>query len=160
MEWPSVDSCADHEVYIDISCKSGDSGAVLTANEMVVLQNTLEEMGWKQQPSPIQCDNSTTLGYTNQTSVSRKLTSWDLRFKWLRCRAAQDQFRIYWGSSKKNMDITTQIITRPATINPRGTWVLQDCVGVGLYFWNNWSVTKTFQQGCVGPLILESYQDP
>ena len=32
------------------------------------------------------------------------------------------------------MGMTKQNITRPATMNPRETWALQDCVDVGLYF--------------------------
>ena len=89
--------------YILTSAAEAETAALfLTAKEMVALRNTLEEMGWKQPPSPLQCDNSTAVGYTNQTIVSKKSKSWDLRLRWLRCRAAQDQFRIYWDSGKNN----------------------------------------------------------
>ena len=40
--------------------------------------------------------------FTNQTIVSKKIKPSDLRLKWLRCRSAQDQFRIYWDSGKNN----------------------------------------------------------
>ena len=75
---------------------------LLTAKEMLALPNTLEEMGWKRPPLPLQCDNSTAVGYTNHTIVSKNSKSLDLQLKWLRCRAAQDQFRIYWDSGKNN----------------------------------------------------------
>ena len=39
----------------------------LTAKEMVPLRNTLEEMGWKLPPSPLQSEKSTTGGMTNAT---------------------------------------------------------------------------------------------
>ena len=89
--------------YILTSAAEAETAALfLTAKEMVALRNTLEEMGWKQPPSPLQCDNSTAVGYTNQTIVSKKSKYWDLRLRWLRCRAAQDQFRIYWDSGKNS----------------------------------------------------------
>ena len=89
--------------YILTSAAESETAALfLTAKEMAALQNTLKEMRRKQPPFPLQCDNSIAVGYTNQTIVSKKSKSWDLRLKWLRCRAAQDQFRIYWDSSKNN----------------------------------------------------------
>jgi len=89
--------------YILSSAAEAETAALfLTAKEMVSLRNTVEEMGWKQPASPLQCDNSTSVGYTNKTIVSKKSKSWDLRLLWLRCRAAQDQFRIYWDKGKNN----------------------------------------------------------
>ncbi|KAL7425592.1 hypothetical protein ACHAXH_000063, partial [Discostella pseudostelligera] len=35
----------------------------ITAREMIPLRNALEEMGWKQPPSPVQTDNSTATGF-------------------------------------------------------------------------------------------------
>ena len=89
--------------YILSSAAEAETAALfLTVKEMVSLRNTLKEMGWKQPASPLQCDNSTAVGYTNKTIVSKKSKSWDLRLLWLRCRAAQDQFRIYWDKGKNN----------------------------------------------------------
>ena len=89
--------------YILSSAAETETAALfLTAKEMVSLRNTLEEMGWKQPESPLQCDNSTAVGYTNQTIISKKSKSWDLRLRWLRCRVAQDQFRIYWDKGRNN----------------------------------------------------------
>ena len=47
----------------------------LTAKEMVPLQNTLTEMGWKQPLTPLQSDNSTAVGMTNRTLIPRKSKS-------------------------------------------------------------------------------------
>ena len=58
--------------YILSSAAEAETAALfLTATEMVSLRNTLDEMGWKQPPSPLQCDNSTAVGYTNQTIISK-----------------------------------------------------------------------------------------
>jgi hypothetical protein len=59
------------------------------ATEMVPLRNALEEMGWKQPRSPIQVDNSTAEGYVNNTIVTKRLKSIDMRINWLKDRESQ-----------------------------------------------------------------------
>ena len=59
-------------------------------------------MVWKQRPSPLHYDNSTAVGMTNCTLISRKSKYWYLRLSWVRCREAQNQFRIYWYKSPNN----------------------------------------------------------
>jgi len=59
--------------YVMSSAAEAETAALyLTAKEMVPLRNALDAMGWKQPPSPIQCDNSTAVGVTNVTLVPRK----------------------------------------------------------------------------------------
>ena len=67
--------------YIMLSAAAAEMAALfLTAGEMVSLQNTLDEIGWKQP------------GYTNQTIVSKKSKQWHLRLRCLRCKAAHGGF--------------------------------------------------------------------
>ena len=73
--------------YVVSSAAEAEMTALfLTAKEMVPLQNTLTEMGWKQPPSPLQSNNSTAVGMNNATLIPKKSRSWDLRLNWLRCR--------------------------------------------------------------------------
>ena len=74
----------------------------ITAQAMVSQRNTLEEMGWKQPPSPIQTDNSEAAGVVNNTIVPRKLKAMDRRMYWLRYRNSQGQFRYYWAPGLLN----------------------------------------------------------
>jgi hypothetical protein len=60
-------------------------------------------MGWKQPRSPIQTDNSTASGFVNDTIVHRRIKMLWMRLHWLRCRAAQGQFRFYWDKSGFNL---------------------------------------------------------
>ena len=60
------------------------SGIFICAKVMIPLQNTLMEMGWPQTPSPVQCDNSTTIGVTNKNMVKNVLKSMDMRLWWIR----------------------------------------------------------------------------
>ena len=41
----------------------------ITARDMVPMRNTLAEMGWPQPKSPVQTDNSTTVGSVNDTII-------------------------------------------------------------------------------------------
>ena len=61
-------------------------------------------MGWPQTNSRIQCDNSTSIGITNNTMVNKILKSMDMRLWWLRCRDFQDQLRYYWAPGNQNLD--------------------------------------------------------
>ena len=74
----------------------------ITAREMIPHRQTLIDMGWPQPKSPIQTDNSTAAGVTNNTIVPRRSKMMDMRFWWLRCRESQDQFRYYWDAGSKN----------------------------------------------------------
>ena len=74
----------------------------MTAKDMVPLCQTLIEMGWPQPKTPVQVDNSTAVGVTNQTIVPKRTKSMDMRFHWLRCREAQGQFRFYWAPGPTN----------------------------------------------------------
>ena len=68
-------------------------GFFTIAKKMVPLPQALIEMGWPQPQNPIQCNNSTVVGVTNETIVPRKTKSMDMKFHWLRYRESQQQFR-------------------------------------------------------------------
>ena len=79
------------------------SALYLAAREMVPLRNTLEEMGWPQPKSPIQTDNSTAVGFTNDTIITRRIKMLCMRLHWLRCRESQGQFKFYWDRGSNNL---------------------------------------------------------
>ena len=74
----------------------------LAAREMVPLRNTLVEMGWPQPHSPIQTDNSTAVGFTNDRIITRHIKMLCMRLHWLRCRKAQGRFKFYWDKGSNN----------------------------------------------------------
>ena len=89
--------------YVVSSAAEAEMTALfLTAKDMVPLRNTLQEMGWKQPPSPLQSENSTVVGMTHSTLIPGRSKNWDLRLNWLRCREAQQQFRTYWDKGANN----------------------------------------------------------
>ncbi len=73
------------------------------AQEMVPLHNSLNEMGWIQPCSPIQVDNSTAVGYVNNTIIAGRIKSLEMQLSWLKCRELLDQFRIFWDKGSHNL---------------------------------------------------------
>ena len=96
--------------FVISSASEAELGAIfITAQEMVAMRNTLEEIKWTQPKSPIQTDNSASAGVVNNTIVPSKLKTMDRRLHWLRCRESQGQFLYYWASGSLNWgDYTTK----------------------------------------------------
>jgi hypothetical protein len=74
----------------------------IATRKMVPHQQTLIDTGWPQPQSPIQTDNSTAIGVTNKTIVSKQSNMMDMRLWWLQCRCSQNQFCCYWDAGSKN----------------------------------------------------------
>ena len=74
----------------------------LNARDAVPLITTLNEMNHQQGPVPIQFDNLASTGILNDTVAQRRSKAMDMRFYWLRDRAAQKQFHIFWRKGNDN----------------------------------------------------------
>ena len=68
-----------------------------------VLRNTLEDMGHKQPPTPVQIDNSTTAGFVQRTIKVKRSKAFDMRFYWIQDRVDQKQFLVYWRPGRLNL---------------------------------------------------------
>jgi hypothetical protein len=89
--------------FVMVSAAKSELAALfVTAREMIPHRQTLITMGWPQPKSPIQTDNSTAAGVTNNTIVPRRAKMIYMRLWWLRCRRSQDQFCYYWDGGSKN----------------------------------------------------------
>jgi hypothetical protein len=64
---------------------------------------TLEELGHKKPPTPMETDNTTATGYSNGTTKQKRTKSMDMRFYWIKDRVKQGQFHVYWGPGFKNL---------------------------------------------------------
>ena len=79
------------------------AGLFTIAKKMILLRQSLTEMGWPQPKTPIQCDNAIAVSVANKTIIPRKTKSIDMNFHWLRCRESQRQFRFFWAAGKLNL---------------------------------------------------------
>jgi hypothetical protein len=75
----------------------------INAKEGAVLRTTLEELGHKQPPTPMETDNSTATGYSNGTIKQKRTKAMVKRFYWIKDRVKQGQFNVYWGRGFQNL---------------------------------------------------------
>ena len=75
----------------------------INGQEAVALRNCLEAMGFPQPATPLKTDNTTACGILNNTMKQKRSKAIDVRFYWLRDRAQQGQFYIFWDSGKNNL---------------------------------------------------------
>ena len=81
------------------------SAIFITAQEMVTMRQTLEEMKCPQPKPPIQKDNSAAAGIVNNTIVPRNLKTTDRRIHWIRCREAQGKSHFLLGQREFKMGV-------------------------------------------------------
>jgi len=85
------------------SAAGAELGALfMNAQGAVALRGCLGAMGYPQPPTPMETDNNTANGTTNNTMEQKRSKAIDMRFYWLRDRVNQGQSYIYWGSGKTN----------------------------------------------------------
>jgi hypothetical protein len=75
----------------------------INAKTAVSMQCTLEEMGHLQMRTPIQTNNSAAHALLSNKIATKALKAMDMRFHWLRCHKAQDQYRFYWRPGTQNL---------------------------------------------------------
>ena len=78
-------------------------GLFMNAQEAVPERTTLIEMGHPQPPTAPKTDNSTADGILNGTVKQKRSKALVMKFYWLKDRATQGEFRIYWAPGAKNL---------------------------------------------------------
>ena len=69
----------------------------------VGIRNALTGLGHPQQRTDVITDNSTANSFVHSEMRVKRSKSWDMRYNWLRDRAAQRQFKIRWDKGIHNM---------------------------------------------------------
>ena len=75
----------------------------INARETVPMRRTLEEMGHPQPRTPLQTENIADHSVVTNNVKPRRIEAMDMRFYWLRDRAAQEQFQYYLRPGSKNL---------------------------------------------------------
>ena len=94
------------QIIINVMSSAAEAklaGLLICSKEMVPLWKALIEMGWPHQNSPIQCDNSTSVGVANETVIPQETKPMGIQFHWLSCRDSQGQFRYFWAPGSLNL---------------------------------------------------------
>jgi hypothetical protein len=112
------------------SAAESEVGALfVNSQEAIPIRYALEELSHPQPPTPIQTDNSTAAGYSNNTIKQKRSKAMDMHFSWLQRRERQRQFIIYWQPGSENLgDCHTKHHSashhrrmRPHFLQPTGT---------------------------------------
>jgi hypothetical protein len=86
------------------SATESEFGALFyNAKDAAPLRTALIEMGHPQGATPIQCDNACAVGIVHDTVKQRRSRSMDMRFYWIKDRAANSEYLIHWRSGKENL---------------------------------------------------------
>jgi hypothetical protein len=86
------------------SAAEAELGALfINAKTAVSTRQTLIKLGHLQPRKPMQTDNATAHPLLNNEILPKALKSMDMRFHWLRCRNAQEQFQYYWRPGTQNL---------------------------------------------------------
>jgi hypothetical protein len=79
-------------------------GTLFINTKMAVsMQRTLKAMGHQQTCTPIQTNISTAHALLTNKIMPKALKAMDMRFLWLDCHKAQDQYRFYWRPGTQNL---------------------------------------------------------
>lgn len=85
------------------SAAEAEVGALfMNARLAASMRVTLEELGHSQPATPMKTDNSTANGIMNGTIKQQRSKAIDMRFYWLKDRAEQGQFKIFWAPGDEN----------------------------------------------------------
>ena len=85
------------------SAAEAELGALyINCRKAIPARHLLEAMGHHQPPTPMQTDNSTTLGVVTNKIQPKRTKAMDMRFHWLHCHANQQQSQTYWRAGLTN----------------------------------------------------------
>ena len=89
--------------HVVASAAEAEVGGIFhNAQIALPIRYMLEQLGHKQDPTPIKTDNSTAHNFVYDNINLKKSKSWDMRVYWLRDRENQLQFRTYWKKGVEN----------------------------------------------------------
>ena len=90
-------------VVVSSAAEAETGGLFSNMKEATILRTTLNEMGYKQPPTPVQVDNSTACGIANDNIKIQQSKAINMRFYWVRNRVDQGHFHVYWKPGKTNL---------------------------------------------------------
>jgi hypothetical protein len=86
------------------SAAEAELGALfMNSKEGVILRLVLAELGHKQPPTPVHCDNKTATGIANDTVKKQRSRSMEMRFFWIGDQVKRQFFDVQWHPGQENL---------------------------------------------------------
>ena len=76
----------------------------LNCKEGKVIHLIFEELGHKQPPTPIHCDNKTAAGIANDAVKKQRSRSMEMRFFWITDQVKNGTFDVQWHPGQENLE--------------------------------------------------------
>ena len=92
---PVLVICETLKHVVSSAAEAETAGVFTNAQIALIMQNTLEALGYPQPPTPIKTNNSTTRSFTNNNVQQKRSKSWDIRYYWLQDRETQKHIRVH-----------------------------------------------------------------
>ena len=77
-------------------------GLYVGTKQGVILRQTCHDLGWPQDTTPVQVDNTAAAGIINENLKPQRSCAIDMRFYWIRDRVHQGQFHVHWAPGTLN----------------------------------------------------------
>ena len=95
--------CQIIKTVVSSAAESEIGAKLLNAKDDLPIRTTLEELRHPQPPTPMQVDNTTAVGFANNTIKQKRSNVINMRFYWVWDRTGQGQFKIYWAPGSTNL---------------------------------------------------------
>ena len=90
--------------FVVASAAEAELGALfLNCKEGKIIRLVLEELGHKQPPTPVHCDNITAAGIANDSVKKQRSRSMEMRFFWVTDQVKLKAFDVQWHPGQENM---------------------------------------------------------
>jgi hypothetical protein len=117
------------DVVVGLAAEAKIGAGYLNCQDAVPIITSHTRLGHPQPPTPMQVDNTTAKGFANGTMIEKKSKAMDMRWHWLKCRACQGQFLVYYRPGKENLADPFTINHTPAHLDvmtPRSSCIRQN----------------------------------
>lgn len=90
--------------FVVASAAEAELGALFyNCQDGTILRLTLEELGHKQPPTPVHCDNSTAVSIANDTVKRQRSRAMEKNFFWTTDQVAIGNFNVTWHPGQENL---------------------------------------------------------
>ena len=134
--------------FVAASAAEAELGALfLVAKYGRIIRVILEELGHPQPPTPIHCDNKTTVGIANDTVKRQRSRSMEMRYFWIVDQVTLQYFKVGWYPGQEILaDYTSKHFEGRHHINVRPIFL--HCNRSPRYL--PWALSPSTLRGCVG----------
>jgi len=85
------------------SAAQAETAGIFNNSQIAIpIRRALEALGHPQLPTPIKTDNTTAHSFVHANIRKKRSKTWDMRYNWLRDRAAKRELYIYWDKGVNN----------------------------------------------------------